>query len=180
MDLFIQDGVRLTLTRWLAAAFQEKKSRHTTCKRHLRARQQTMGLPQGSPLSLVLYNVYTKGQVDLNSNGLNRVFTLAHSGLIHKTVTQTHTAATNVQQQLETVSEWCQQTQSEISPSKTQDQSVGQAMPVVSLNGEVMMMMMMMMMMTTTTTMMMMRTKVVVVVETAAEMAAMTLEAVLK
>ena len=33
--------------------------------------QLTMGLPQGSTLSPVLYNVYTKGLADLNSNGLH-------------------------------------------------------------------------------------------------------------
>ena len=85
----MQDGVRLTLTRWLAAAFQDEKVAMRLGNCISLPQQLIMGLPQGSPLSLVLYNVYTKGQVDLNSNGLNRLFTLADSGLIHKTVTQT-------------------------------------------------------------------------------------------
>ena len=55
-------------------------------------------------MSLVLYNVYTKGLVDLNSNGLRRVLTLADDGLIYKTASDTHTAVTAVQEQLEKVS----------------------------------------------------------------------------
>ena len=63
--------------------------------------QLTMGLPQGSPLSPVLYNVYTKGLADLNSNGLSRVLTLADDGLIYKTASDISTAITAVQEQLE-------------------------------------------------------------------------------
>ena len=102
-----------------------------------------MGLPQGSPLSPVLYNVYTKGLADLNSNGLSRVLTLADDGLIYKTSSDISTAVTAVQEQLEKVSHWCQETESEINPSKAQalwctlnNKAVGQAMPAVSFNGE--------------------------------------------
>ena len=102
-----------------------------------------MGLPQGSLLSPVLYNVYTKGLADLNSNGLSRVLTLADDGLIYKTPSDISTAVTAVQEQLEKVSHWCQETESEINPSKAQalwctlnNKAVGQAMPAVSFNGE--------------------------------------------
>ena len=42
-----------------------------------------MGLPQGSPLTPILYNVYTKGLADLSQNGLSRVLTLADDGIIY-------------------------------------------------------------------------------------------------
>ena len=98
-----------------------------------------MGLPQGSPLSPVLNNVYTKGLADLNSNGLSQVLMLADDGLIYKIASDINTAVTAVQEQLEKVSHWCQETESEINPSKAQalwctlnNKAVGQAMPAVS------------------------------------------------
>ena len=58
-----------------------------------------------------------------------------------KTASDIHTAATAVQEQLAKVSHRCQETESEINPSKEQalwctlNKAVGQAMPAVSLNG---------------------------------------------
>ena len=102
----------------------------------------TMGFPQGSLLSPVLYNVYTKGLADLNSNGLSWAHTLTDDGLNYKTASEINTAVTAVQEQLENMSHRCQETQSEISPSKAQalwctlnNKAVGQAMPAVSFNG---------------------------------------------
>ena len=143
MELLRQYGVSLTLTRWLAAALQERKVAMRLGNWISTPQQLTMGLPQGSPLSPVLYNVYTKGLADLNSNGLSRVLTLADDGLIYKTSSDISTAVTAVQEQLEKVSHWCQETESEINPSKAQalwctlnNKAVGQAMPAVSFNGE--------------------------------------------
>ena len=103
-----------------------------------------MGLPQGSPLSPVLYSVFTNGLADVNNNGLSRVLTLAGDALIYKTASGISTAVTAVQEQLEKVSYWYQETESEINPSKAQalwctlnSKAVGQAMPAVSFNGEV-------------------------------------------
>ena len=135
MELFGQYGVSLTLTRWLAAALQERKVAMRLGNWISTPQQLTMGLPQGSPLSPVLYNVYTKGLADLNSNGLSWVLT--------KTPSDISTAVTAVQEQLEKVSHWCQETESEINPSKAQalwctldNKAAGQAMPAVSFNGE--------------------------------------------
>ena len=92
----------------------------------------------------VLYNVYTKGLSHLNSNGLSWVLTLVDDRHIYKTASNIHTAATSVQEKLEKVSHWCQETESKINPSKVQalwctinNKAQGQAMPAVSLNGEV-------------------------------------------
>ena len=69
--------------------------------------------------------------------------TLTDNGLIYKTASGISTAVTAVQEQLEKVSHWCQETESEINPSKAQalwctlnNKAVGQAMPAVSFNGE--------------------------------------------
>ena len=69
-----------------------------------------MGLPQGSPLSPVLSNVYTKGLADLNQNEPSKIFTLADDGLIYKKIKDFQEAAGAVQQQLDSVSQWCHNT----------------------------------------------------------------------
>ena len=72
------------------------------------------------------------------------MLTLADDGFIYKTASDIRTAVTAVQEQLEKVSRWCQETESEINPSKVQalwctlnNKTVGQAMPAISFNGEV-------------------------------------------
>ena len=72
------------------------------------------------------------------------MLTLADDGLIYKTASDINTAVTAVQEQLEKLSHWCQKTESEINPSKSQapwctlnNKTVGQAMAAVSFNGEV-------------------------------------------
>ena len=82
----------MTLTRWLAAALQERKVAMRIG--NWTSTPQQPGLPQTFPLSPVFYNVYTKGLVGLND--LRWVFTLADDGLIYKTARDTHTAVTAV------------------------------------------------------------------------------------
>ena len=85
-----------------------------------------------------------KGTGDLASNGLSLVLTLADDGPIYKTASDTQTAVTTVQEQLEKVSQWCQETGFENNPSKVQalwctldNKALGQAMPAVSFNEQV-------------------------------------------
>ena len=147
MELIVQYGVSLTLTIWLAPALQDRKVAMRLGNWISTPQQLTMELPQAPsppppPLFPVLYNVYTKGLADLNTNTLSRMLT--HDGLIYKTASDIHTAVTAVQEQLEKVSHWFQETESEINPSKAQapwctlnNKAVGQAMPAISFNGEV-------------------------------------------
>ena len=81
MDLVMQHGVSLTLTRWIAGALLERtvvmQLGNWSSALHLFR----MGLPQGSPLSPVLFYVYTKGLADLNQNGPSKILTLADDRL---------------------------------------------------------------------------------------------------
>ena len=97
MELLRQYGVSLTLTRWLAAALQERKVAMRLGNWISTPQQLTMELPQFSPLSPVLYNVYTKGLADLNSSGLSRVRTTGLS---------TKQPVTSAQQSLQSRSSW--------------------------------------------------------------------------
>ena len=107
MEFLVQYDVSLPLTKWLAAALQERKvaMRLGNWISPTTDNGTSTRLPTPSP-SQVLYSVYTEGLVDLNSNALSRVLTFADDGLIYKTVSDIHTAVTAVQEQLEKVSQW--------------------------------------------------------------------------
>ena len=125
-----------------------KKGCHATWKLDLHAPTTDNGTStsRNVPPSLlfpVLYNVCTNGLADLNSNGLFWVHLLTNR-FIYKTGSDINTAVIVVQEQLEKVSYWCQETESEINPSKAQalwctlnNNAVGQAMPAVSFSWEV-------------------------------------------
>ena len=85
MDLLIQYGVSLTLTRWVVGALLESTVVTQLGNRSSAPHQFTMGLPQGSLILPVLFNIYTKGLADLNQNGPSKILTMADDGLIYKT-----------------------------------------------------------------------------------------------
>ena len=78
IDLLMQYGVSLTLTRWVAGALPERTVVMQLGNWSSAPHQLTTGPSQGSPLSPVLFNVYTKGLADLNQNGSSK--SLTHTG----------------------------------------------------------------------------------------------------
>ena len=78
MDLLMQYGVSLTLTQWIAGALLERTVVMQLGNWSSAPHQLTTGPSQGSPLSPVLFNVYTKGLADLNQNGSSK--SLTHTG----------------------------------------------------------------------------------------------------
>ena len=80
IDLLVKHGVSLTLTLWIAGALLERTVIMQLENWSSAPHQLTKGLPQGSLLSPVLYNVYTKGLADLNQNRPRKVLTLAGDG----------------------------------------------------------------------------------------------------
>ena len=87
MNLLIQYG-NLTLNQWVAGALMVRTVVMQLGNWSSAPHQLTMGLPQGSPLLPVLFNVYTKGLADLNQNGPSKILTpvddrLVYLSLIH-------------------------------------------------------------------------------------------------
>ena len=143
MELLRQYGVSLTLIRWLAAALPGKKGCHATWKLDLHAPTTDSGTSTRLPSVPCPLQCLHKGTGGSEQQFSSRVLTLADDGLIYKTASDISTAVTAVQEQLEKVSHWCQETESKINPRKAQtlwctlnNKAVGQAMPAVSFNGE--------------------------------------------
>ena len=144
VDLLIQYGVSLTLTRWVAGALLERTVVMQLGNWSSAPHQLTMGLLQGSQLSPVLFNVYIKGLADLNQNGPSKILILVDDGLIYKTSKDSQDAAEAVQQQLDSVSQWCHDTKSLIKPDKAQrlwctcdNTAASKPMPAVTFGGTV-------------------------------------------
>ena len=120
-----------------------KKGCHATWKLDLHAPTTDNGTSTRLPSVPCPLQCLHKGTGGSEQQWFKRVLTLADDGLIYKTSSDISTAVTAVQEQLEKVSHWCQETESEINPSKAQalwctlnNKAVGQAMPAVSFNGE--------------------------------------------
>ena len=118
VDLLLKHKVSFTMTRWIAAALLERTVALRLGDWVSSPKQLTMGLPQGSPLSPVLYNVYTKGLADLHHNHISKVLPFADDGMLYKTGKDSQEVAERVQAQLNNAAQWCQETSSCINPKK--------------------------------------------------------------
>ena len=80
----------LTQKWWTPEAGERRRRRrrHLTCKLDLDTLTSYI-VPQGSPLVPVFFNVYSKGLLDLSSNGLTCIHTLAGNNLNYKTARDT-------------------------------------------------------------------------------------------
>ena len=144
VDLLLRYKVSFTMTRWIAAALMERTVVLRLGDWVSPPKQLTMGLPQGSPLSPVLYNVYTKGLADLHHNHISKVLSFADDGLLYKTGRDSHEVAEKVQAQLDNAAQWCQETSSCINPEKAKvlwcmldNKAAGKPMPDVKFNDTV-------------------------------------------
>ena len=72
------------------------------------------GLPQGSPLSPVLFNVYTAGITKDQAEGPGRTLSFADDMLIYRH----DMVATDLQGEIYRISEWYERTGAQINPAK--------------------------------------------------------------
>ena len=68
----------------------------------------TPGLPQGSALSPVLFNVYTVGITSNQLEGPGRTLSFADDGLAYRTGKDRQVIANSVQEELDRIGAWCE------------------------------------------------------------------------
>ena len=103
----------------------------------------TPGLPQGSALSPVLFNVYTLGITSNQMEGPGRVLSFADDVLVYRHGKDRRAIANGVQEELERIGGWCQENNGHIHPDKAfvlwcslNNHAVSAEMPTVSVGGK--------------------------------------------
>ena len=145
MDLLMQYGVSLTLTRWIAGALLERTFVKQFPNWSSAPLQLTMG-PTTRITAFVgpLQCIHQRPGRSEPKNLLRKILTLEDDGLICKTSKGSQEAAEAVQQQLDNVSQWCHDTGSLINPDKAQtlrctfaSRTVGETVPACTFDGAV-------------------------------------------
>ena len=104
----------------------------------------TPGLPQGSALSPVIFNVYTVGITSNQLEGPGRVLSFADDVLAYRRGKDRQIIATGVQQELDRIDTWCDEKKAKIHPGKASvlwcslnNRAVKDVMPEVKYSGAV-------------------------------------------
>ena len=144
MELIVQYGISLMFTRWLAVALQERKVAMWLGNWISMPKQLTMGLPQGPPSPPVHRPLCLHKGTDGSDQQWFKPGVYACGWWAYIQNSQWHPHCSHhCPGAARKRSHWCQETESEINPSKAQalwctlqNKAVGQEMPAVSFNGE--------------------------------------------
>ena len=103
----------------------------------------TPGLPQGSALSPVLFNVYTVGITSNQLEGPGRTLSFADDGLVYRHGRDREAIARSTQNELNRLGDWCEENNGRIHPDKAcvlwcslNNHAVKAQMPEVSIEGK--------------------------------------------
>ena len=103
----------------------------------------TPGLPQGSALSPVLFNVYTVGITSNQLEGPGRTLSFADDVLAYRHGRERRAIADSTQQELDRLGEWCEENKGKIHPDKAcvlwcslNNHAVKAQMPPVFIDGK--------------------------------------------
>ena len=103
----------------------------------------TPGLPQGSTISPVLFNVYTLGITSNQMEGPGRVLSFADDILVYRHGKDRRAIANSMQEELERIGNWCQENNGHIHPDKAcvlwcslNNHAVNAEMPTVTVGGK--------------------------------------------
>merc|ERR1712074_502593 len=102
------------------------------------------GLPQGSALSPVLFNVYTVGVTSNQLEGPGRTLSFADDVLTYRQGRDRQDIASGLQEELDRLQNWCDDNNGKLHPDKANvlwcslnNRAVKDVMPEVSIGGKV-------------------------------------------
>ena len=144
IEKLVEFGVDIWFVRWIAAALMTRKVALRMGKWTSDPIDISPGLPQGSPLSPVLFNVYTAGVTVAQGNNSGRTLSFADDVTVYETGTDRMEMARGLQERLRAVEQWCDESSAVINPVKAQilwcslnNHIVGEPTPPITLEYEV-------------------------------------------
>ena len=147
-DILMRTLVNMKITpaliMWVGAAMLKRKVAMRLGAWASEACMITPGLPQGSALSPVLFNVYTVGITSNQLEGPGRTLSFADDGLVSRTGKCRQTIADSAQDELDRIGGWCDDNNGKIHPGKAgalwcslNNRAVKDVMPDLSISGQV-------------------------------------------
>ena len=119
VDCLLHFDVDVWLTRWVAAALMERKVVLRQGMRTSDPMAISPGLPQGSPLSPVLFNVYT-AKITQEQMRPGRTLSFADDITVYEQGHDRLQMAKNVEARMRSVVAWCEENEAVINPEKAQ------------------------------------------------------------
>ena len=144
MRTLVNIGITPALILWIGNAMLKRKVAMRIGTWASEACTITPGLPQGSALSPVLFNVYTVGITSNQLEGPGRTLTFADDGLVSRTGKCRQRIANSAQEELNRIGTWCDDNNGKMHPGKAgalwcslNNHAVKAIMPDVTISGQV-------------------------------------------
>uniref|UniRef100_A0A0B7BRJ4 Reverse transcriptase domain-containing protein n=2 Tax=Arion vulgaris TaxID=1028688 RepID=A0A0B7BRJ4_9EUPU len=118
MQLLMDMQVETRLVKWIAAALFERTLSMRCGSWASQPQQVLMSLPQGSPLSPVLFNVYTVGVTSTQRVGVGRTMSYADDILVYRMGKDRNEIASALQCELNRIGDWCNEFKANVNPAK--------------------------------------------------------------
>jgi ribonuclease HI len=118
MDRLIEVRVNPLIIRWIAAALFKRKVVLRCGGWSSEPVTIYPGLPQGSPLSPVLFNIYTAAITDQQLDGKGRTLSFADDILIYRHGKDRNEITGSMQRELDRITSWCATSGAVVNPTK--------------------------------------------------------------
>ena len=143
MRTLVNMEIRPLLILWIGEALLKRKVALRLGTWVSEAYTITPGLPQGSALSPVLFNVYTVGITSNQLEGPGKVLSFADDILVYRHGKDRQIMADSVQEELDRIGQWCETHNGKLHPGKAcvlwcslNNHAVKADMPTISVEGQ--------------------------------------------
>lgn len=120
MDLLMEMNVDPWLVQWISEALFERKVALRSGRWMSDPVEIASGLPQGSALSPVLFNIYTSKIARIDVSGAGRILTFADDVMVYGQGRDRLAVGRMLQDGLNRVADWCEEYNAVINPEKAQ------------------------------------------------------------